>query len=81
MTSAEEVLSLALQLPEPARATVAHELLLSLQPDGPDDGWEGAWQAEIARRLERVDRGEHTAVDWREALAEIRANLRRRPKP
>ena len=79
MNTADEILELALQLPQTERASVAHQLLLSLEPDGFDADHEAAWNAAIEARLARVARGEFSASAWREALGRIRASLVQRP--
>jgi hypothetical protein len=77
--SMNELLQQALLLPEQERAALAHELLLSLPPgeEVSESEWEEAWAAEIKNRMERFDRGETTARDWREVLADIRTGLKR----
>jgi len=78
--SMDELIKLALLLPEEQRAALAHRLLLSLAPPGPEASteqeWEQAWMEEIARRLEWQDRGETATRDAREALADIEVTLR-----
>jgi hypothetical protein len=78
--SMDELLTRALLLPEGDRAELAHRLLLSLAPPGPEANseqkWEQAWMEEIGRRLERQDRGETATRDAGEALADIQAALR-----
>ena len=76
MTSTE-VLTNAMQLPEKDRAEIAHQLLLSLEPEAfGDDEIASAWQQEIEARMEKVVSGKYQAHDWREALKEIRQNLK-----
>lgn len=81
MSPSAEVLDLALRLSPEDRAAIAARLLLSLEPDVEEEDHEAAWAAEIRARLERVDRGEYTATEWREALERIRTSLRRTPAP
>lgn len=76
MSVMHDLLHQALQLPQPERAELAHELLLSLESGPPDPGSEAAWRAELEARLARVESGQFAARDWREALADIR-----RPHP
>lgn len=73
--SFREVLDLALQLPGEDRAALVGELLLGLDPQPPDPDCESAWNAEILARMERVERGDYTATERREALARIRRSL------
>jgi putative addiction module component (TIGR02574 family) len=76
-TSLKQALDLALELSAAERAALAHDLLASL--DGPADADAAeAWEAEIARRLEQVERGGAKTVDADEALSRIDARLGRR---
>jgi putative addiction module component (TIGR02574 family) len=75
--SLNEVLNLALQLSEEERKTLAVELLESLE--APEPGYEEAWRAEIAARLQSIEQGNVVARDWREALDDIRRSLHRGP--
>jgi hypothetical protein len=78
--SMNELLQLALLLPEEERAALAHELLLSLPAaDEPSQSeWQEAWATEIKARMDRYERGETTARDWREVLADIQTGLKRK---
>lgn len=77
--SRDQLLTAALALPEEERAALAHDLLLSLAPDevASKEEWEQAWAEELQLRASRYERGETTARDWREVLAEVRASLAR----
>jgi putative addiction module component (TIGR02574 family) len=76
MTSAaERLLTEALHLPEPERATLATQLIESLDTDVTDDGVETAWDAEIARRLRDVDSMAVKPVAW----ADVQRMLREPP--
>jgi putative addiction module component (TIGR02574 family) len=77
--SLNEVLTLAISLPEPDREKLAHQLLLSLETAPFDADNEAAWNAEIQARLAKVEAGDFTASDWRAALARIRQSLRKGP--
>jgi hypothetical protein len=55
---------------------LARELILSLEGQELDPGAQAAWEAEIDRRLEALDRGEVMPVDWRDAVERIRKNLK-----
>jgi putative addiction module component (TIGR02574 family) len=60
--------SAALALPPDERAALAAELLESLDGDEADEGAAEAWEAEIARRLGEIERGEVTLVSAAEVL-------------
>lgn len=65
----------ALQLPPEERARLAEELWASIHVH--DEGQEDpAWDAEIRRRVEEVDRGIGTLVPAEEAFARARSALR-----
>lgn len=76
MIAAQELLAQALQLPMDERAMMAHELLLSLDSEPVDDGYEEAWEQELANRVKLLHEGKAELLDWREAHAEIRKELR-----
>lgn len=66
----------ALRLPESERATLAQDLVASL--DGPaDNDVEAAWDAEIRRRLSEIDAGTATLVDREEFRRRVNARLGR----
>jgi putative addiction module component (TIGR02574 family) len=73
-----ELLNRVMSLPNEERATLARELILSLEPTAFDAGAEAAWEAEIERRLADVDQGNAKLVDWRESVERIRDELRNR---
>jgi putative addiction module component (TIGR02574 family) len=75
MQAWKDIRELALLLPRKERARLARQLLLSLEPDEMDDDYEAAWTAEIEARLARVEKGDYTASDRREAIARIRHGL------
>jgi hypothetical protein len=61
--AASTVLAEALRLDEAARAELAAELVASL--DGPTDaGAAGAWDAEIARRIQAIEAGTVPLEHW-----------------
>ena len=65
-----------LQLTASERATLAHDLVKSL--DGPaDSGAAAAWEAEILGRLEQVERGTAQIVDRAEFDQRMRERLAR----
>ena len=70
--NAKELLAEALQLPPEERATLASELIESLD-QGIDNDADAAWSLEIRRRLERFDAGLAKAVPWPEARRRILA--------
>jgi len=70
------VLADALRLDDEARATLATELLASL--DGPpDSGAEQAWSAEIARRVEAIEAGTVALEPWDQVRRRIEKALGR----
>jgi len=66
MPRARDVLSQALELPLKQRARIAHELIVSLDEEPPDDPAEvaRAWGEEIARRIDDLESGRVEAVPW-----------------
>jgi hypothetical protein len=82
MTTTDEIVAKAMQLSEKERASVAHQLLLSLDSEDVDeDDIASAWQEEIETRLQKIADGKHHTQNWREALAEVRRDLKRDVKP
>lgn len=76
MTStAEKTFEDALSLPEDERAALASALDASLSKAG---DLSPAWKAEIARRIEAVERGESRLVPGEEAMARVRSALETR---
>jgi putative addiction module component (TIGR02574 family) len=75
----KEILNEALKLGPDDRASVAVELLESLEA-GPEElaDVEAAWAAEIERRARRVLRGESSGVSWDEVRRRAEANLTKR---
>ena len=72
MSAALEALSQdALILPPDQRLTLARRLLESVDLE-PEPGAEAAWQAEIARRIERFDAGESQPIPAGEVFARMR---------
>ena len=61
----------ALVLPPDQRLTLARRLLDSVDLE-PEPGAEAAWQAEIARRIERFDAGESQPIPAGEVFARLR---------
>lgn len=67
----EEALALSVQ----ERAQVAHALLQSLEPAEERPEVEGAWDAEIARRVGRVHKGTATGRTAEDVFRDIRARV------
>jgi len=69
----------ALKLSEPQRAELAAKLLESLdaaeQPAADPDQVKAAWDAEIARRVAAIKRGDVTLLDGDQVLIELQAEL------
>ena len=64
----------ALELSEPERAELAHDLVLSL--DGPPDSQVSEeWDAELVRRMDEVEAGTATLVDRSEFRRRMRERL------
>ena len=78
MNAVQEIRQLVLSLPEDDRASLARDLLASLEPDDSDTDVDAAWAAEIEARSQAVARGEFTASDWRESVERIRQTLAHR---
>ncbi len=76
MTSAaKKILDDALSLPEDDRAALVDALNESLE--APEEDLSPEWKAEIARRIEAVERGESRLIPGDEVEARIRETLRR----
>ena len=68
------VLADALRLDDDSRAELAAELLASL--DGPaDPDAEGAWDAEIERRITAIEAGTIPLEPWEEVRRRIEKNI------
>lgn len=65
------VLEEALKLTANERAEVAEQLLASLD-EVPDTDVEQAWQEEIQKRLQQIDRGEVKTIPWEEVQRRLR---------
>ncbi|MBY0228083.1 MAG: addiction module protein [Gemmataceae bacterium] len=70
---AEEVLRLAMGLPDEERLSVAEALLTSVEPPG-GAPFDAAWIEEAKRRAARIDSGEGGTRTW----AEVRDQARRK---
>lgn len=73
MTKFESVLSQALELDADERQLLAMRLEMSLEEAG-DPGYDAAWEAEIKRRVEEVERGEADEMEWEEFRKELFAD-------
>ncbi|MDZ4685163.1 MAG: addiction module protein [Planctomycetaceae bacterium] len=73
--SIDEIRAAALELERADRASLAHDLLLSLDDEGAEDGWEEAWGAEIERRYNQYLRGEAVLIDGEESIRRAREAL------
>lgn len=75
MTAFEAVLHQALKLPDEERSKLAASLLNSLEPEDGEElsaaEWEGAWSAELGKRLREIREGTVELVDGDEVLAEL----------
>ena len=60
--SADDLFQEALRLPPDARTALIELLLNSLEPE--DDDSEGAWQVEIGRRVDEIQRDAVDLVPW-----------------
>ena len=78
MTSAPEILQAAMALDAHERAEIAHQLLLSLEPDVGDDDVEQAWAEEIRRRRRAIREGRVALRDWNDALSDVRRSIAER---
>jgi putative addiction module component (TIGR02574 family) len=65
------VLEEALKLTANERAEVAEQLIASLD-EVPDADVEQAWQEEIQKRLQQIDRGEVKTIPWEEVQKRLR---------
>ena len=75
MNPFEELQSQVLSLPPADRGRLAIAVLDSLDDEPVDEGVAEAWANEVLARSAAYSRGELHAVDWREALQEIDADL------
>lgn len=75
MAGVTDILQKALRLDASERAAVAHELLLSLEPESSDDDADRAWAAEIKRRVQAIRDGRVVLRDWDDALADARRSI------
>jgi len=67
----QAILEQALKLSPTERADVAEQLIVSLD-ERPDADAEQAWQEEVQRRLQQVERGEVELIDSDTVMADLR---------
>ena len=67
----QAILEQALKLSPTERADVAEQLIVSLD-ERPDADAEQAWQEEVQRRLQQVERGEVELIDSDTLMADLR---------
>jgi putative addiction module component (TIGR02574 family) len=65
------VLEEALKLSPDERAEVAEQLIASLE-EAPDIDVEQAWQEEVQRRIQQIERGEVKTIPWEEVQRRLR---------
>ena len=71
---AKELLARALRLPQSARASLAGQLLVSLD-DGLDTDSDEAWREEIRRRVKSLDDGTAKTVPWEDVERALLAKV------
>jgi putative addiction module component (TIGR02574 family) len=75
LSSFEEILQSALQLPSFDRARLADRLIESLDGSGPTE-LDDAWAEEIERRIRDIDEGRVELLPGEEVLARLRSRFR-----
>ena len=73
--AAKQIIEAALKLDATEREHIAHELLESID-NSSDAELSPAWEAEIQRRLRKIEAGEATFVSGDEVFAKAEAILR-----
>jgi putative addiction module component (TIGR02574 family) len=71
-TQSQEIIDIALALPDEDRADIAATLIRSLETETDADA-DAMWAAEIQRRMDAIDRGEVRLVPWDDVMRELRA--------
>jgi len=74
-TTVESILAQAMQMPAQDRAAIAERLISSLDTET-DWDVEIAWQQEVQRRVDEVERGEVVCLPWEQILQQLRKNSR-----
>ena len=77
-TDAESLYQAALKLSEDEQYDLAYRLLESVEGER-EPGYEEAWAAEIARRIEEVENGTAEMLTWEEVRAKLREGLDESP--
>jgi putative addiction module component (TIGR02574 family) len=72
-TIVEGIIDQALRLPPHDRAAIAERLISSLDTET-DLEVEVAWQQEIQRRIDAVEKGEVVCMPWEHVLQRLRGN-------
>jgi putative addiction module component (TIGR02574 family) len=67
----QAILEQALKLSPAERADVAAQLIASLD-EVPDTDVEQAWQEEVHRRLQQIERGEAQTIPWEKVRRQLR---------
>ena len=78
--TATALLAQALELSEHDRTEMAYQLLMSLdpqEPENPELSWEASWHAELDRRLNLHEEDKSSAIPWEESIKRIREGLRK----
>jgi len=78
MTTGDDIRSQILALPAVERASLAKQLLLSLDQDSCDEDAGQLWGDEAQRRSIAYQHGQTTSRDWRESVREMREALKPR---
>ena len=76
MTTTEQILDYALDLPNDQRAFIAEKLIESLDSQTFADDVAEAWHTEIRRRLDQVKAGTAQGRPWEEVREELDRKLR-----
>lgn len=74
-TAVESILVQAMQMPAQDRAAIAERLISSLDTET-DWDVEIAWQQEVQRCVDEVERGEVVCLPWEQVLQRLRKNSR-----
>ena len=75
LSSFDEILSAALDLPPNVRATLAGHLLESLD-DSEQVEIDAVWSQEVERRIRDIDEGRVELIPGEEVLAELRSRFK-----
>jgi putative addiction module component (TIGR02574 family) len=75
--SVEELESELMRLPERERASLAHKLIESLEPEGADEDAEGAWEVAVRRRTEDLRAGKVGLVPGDEVFRRLQEDRRK----